>query len=219
MHHALTTSSAVRRLASAVLGSGFALFALGLLDPAHAHACSCMQTTLADAYAAAVAVFEGHVLEVQSVEPSADRPAQRSVRMQVVRSWKGAEGEEVVISTPADSAMCGYAFSADQSYLVFADAQGGGLQVSLCSRTQSIAEAGEDLKAIGMGSTPVDPKKQDTPKAAAEPTAPDEPPARGGCAGCALGAGHGGALGAAPLLALLALLRARSRRRAATPAQ
>jgi len=218
MHHAFTSRRAVRRTlraAVAALGSGLALAAAGVLDPAPAQACSCLQSTLPDAYAAAVAVFEGHVLEVQSVEPTASQPGYRNVRMQVVRSWKGTESEEVVVTTPTDSAGCGYAFSAEQSYLVYAGGQGGGLQVTLCSRTQPIAQAAEDLKTLGMGATPVDPKKQESPGVVAKPAAPDEPPARGGCAGCSLGAAAAGAPGSAGLLALFGLFRVRYRLRRA----
>ena len=210
MHDALIRSRCPRSAPHAAFIAALVCgLALAALAPSPARACSCMQASVPEAYEAAVAVFEGHVLELQTVEPSPSAPGYRSVRMQVVRAWKGVESEEVVITTPLDSAGCGYDFSVDQSYLVYAAAQGGGLQVSLCSRTSPIARAGDDLKTLGMGATPVDPKKQDTPAAAVPPR--EEPPARGGCAGCTLGSGPGAALGAAPLLLLLAGLRARAR--------
>jgi hypothetical protein len=189
-----------------------ALTALCALAPARARACSCMQQSQRDAFEQAVAVFEGHVLEVK---PSATEPeiSPVTVRFKVVQAWKGAEGEEVVLNTAANSAMCGYAFAAGKSYLVYASATEGKLDVSLCSRTQPSAAAGEDLKALGLGATPVDPKAD--PHAAPPAAATDEPPARGGCAGCALAPAEARLHGAELLCVLGALLVASRRRFAA----
>jgi hypothetical protein len=200
----------LRRLV-AQLALAAALFGVAAQLPARAHACSCMMQAQPDAYEQSVAVFEGHVLEVKA-PPSPDAPGQTSVRMQVVRAWKGIESEEVTITTAANSAACGYAFAVDESYLVYADALDGELQVSLCSRTQPIAAAGEDLKALGLGATPVNPKAQ-APEVVAQEPRPTEPPARGGCAGCATTGGGAGAplsAGAAVLLSLLLTCRRRS---------
>jgi hypothetical protein len=168
-----------------------------------------MQQSQRDAFEQAVAVFEGNVLEVK---PSATEPetGNVTVRFKVVQAWKGTESEEVVLATPANSAMCGYAFTAGQSYLVYASASEGKLDVSLCSRTQPSAQAGEDLKALGLGATPVDPKADPH---SAPPAATQEPPARGGCAGCALGGETTGKSAAAllPVLGALALITCRRR--------
>jgi MYXO-CTERM domain-containing protein len=186
-----------------------ALTALCAFAPARARACSCMQQSQRDAFEQAVAVFEGHVLEVK---PSAIEPdvGNVTVRLKVVQAWKGTESEEVVLGTPANSAMCGYAFAAGQSYLVYASAAEGKLEVSLCSRTQPSAQAGEDMKALGLGATPVDPKAD--PHMAPQP-ASREPPARGGCAGCALTPADAERHGAALALVLGALALITFRRR------
>jgi MYXO-CTERM domain-containing protein len=186
-----------------------ALTAFCAFAPARARACSCMQQSQRDAFEQAVAVFEGHVLEVK---PSATEPevGNVTVRFKVVQAWKGTESEEVVLGTPANSAMCGYAFAVGQSYLVYASASEGKLDVSLCSRTQPSAQAGEDLKALGIGATPVDPKAD--PHAAPQP-ATQEPPARGGCAGCALTPAEARQNGAALLIVIGALALITYRRR------
>lgn len=169
----------------------------------------CVQSTVQAAYDGSAAVFEGFVKEVG--EPQSDTPdagPRRKVRMQIVSAWKGAEGEEVTVFTAADSAMCGYTFQVERSYLVYATSGAGGLEVSLCSRTKPMGEAGEDLAHLGMGATPVDPKANPPPEPKGTKA---EPPARGGCAGCAIASRTGFSSGAA--LALVALVLAALGRR------
>jgi hypothetical protein len=149
-------------------------------------ACSCSVLTPTDAYEQADAVFEGRVVEVRA--PAADaggHGASRSVRLQVVRAWKGIAGEQVEVATAVGSTACGYDFVAEQSYFVYAANRDGKLAVSLCSRTRPMAEAGDDLRRLGMGATPVDPLADSEPKKPAEPR---QSPARGGCASCAVAA-------------------------------
>ncbi len=150
------------------------------LPAATAQACSCMAVSPGQALAESTSVFEGRVLSISEL---VDKPLpHREITFAVVRAWKGVESvERMVVMTAADSAACGYNFAPDTSYLVYARATDGAPWVSLCTRTQPMAEAGEDLKALGMGQTPVDPKADPLPK---EPE--DEPPARGGCASCAV---------------------------------
>jgi hypothetical protein len=151
------------------------------LAPSPAAACKCMLVPPGEAAAQASAVFEGRVVEVADVA-GAEMP-RRSVSMRVVRVWKGMHGERTMVTTASDSAACGIEFVRDQNYLVYASAQDDGLSATSCSRTRLITEAGEDLKALGMGWTPVDPKTQDVAQKPAEKT---EEPARGGCASCTI---------------------------------
>ena len=189
-----------------------AIFVAVASAPSRAHACTCVPSTVQAAYDGSVAVFEGFVKEVG--EPQSDTPEvgpRRTIRMAVVSSWKGAEGEEITVFTAADSAMCGYTFQAEHSYLVYASSGPGGLEVSLCSRTKPMGEAGEDLAHLGMGATPVDPNANPPPEPKGTKA---EPPARGGCAGCAI-AGRSSTRAAVPSigLALLAGLVLETRRR------
>src|SRR5436190_7000304 len=158
MPHAARTCA---RAATAV-----ALIASVLLTCERAFACSCVDRTPAEAYAQAVSVFEGHVLEIAEPPPGAEGAAAViKVRLAVVRSWKGMEQEQVEVTTANNSARCGFAFAADQNYLVYAASAASGLSVSLCSRTRPIDQAGEDLAVIGMGATPVDPKAPESERA------------------------------------------------------
>jgi hypothetical protein len=200
------------------LALGASLLAGAALRPERAHACSCMQQSQRDAFEQAVAVFEGHVVEVQP-PPEPDGSGHATVRMKVVRAFKGIESEEALVTTPASSAACGYTFAVGTSYLVYASAVEGKLDVSLCSRTQLLAQADEDLGALGLGATPVQPQAT-PPGAAADQRAPEEdrstptePPARGGCASCASTGAGLSTPGAPGLLALCALLLVTCRRR------
>jgi len=190
----------------AAQSSGFACIAiLATLAaaPSRAHACRCAPQSPQEAYDSAVAVFEGFVKEVGASESQAPGGAvRRKVQMEVVSGWKGAEGEDVTVFTAGDSAACGYAFEVGRSYLVYAAAADGGLVVTSCSRTRLMADASEDLERLGMGATPVDPKANppvDPPKAVK-----DEPPARGGCASCAIG-GNAMTTGTASWMAAIAI--------------
>ena len=219
MHDSLVRTFAFglrpRPASGPALGLAAALAAVAALAPARAHACSCMPQAQRDAYEQSVAVFEGHVLEQSP--PPADQTGQVTVRMKVVRAWKGIESEHAEVVTAANSATCGYAFTVDQSYLVYATTLEGKLHVNLCGRTQPIAGADEDLKALGLGATPVEPKAGPATLETKEGTTPEEPPARGGCAGCAATGESPRSLAAAALPALCALLLVTCRRRSGSP--
>jgi hypothetical protein len=122
------------------------------------------------------------------------------------------ESEDAEVVTAVSSATCGYNFEVGKSYLVYAGTFDGKLNVSLCSRTALIDQAGEDLQALGLGATPVNPK---TPPADVAPqqSVPEEPPARGGCAGCASTGSAARSAGGLALTALFALLLVTCRRR------
>ncbi len=188
-----------------------ALSVAAAIAPSRALACMCVQSNVQAAYDGSAAVFEGFVKEVG--EPQSDAPdagPRRKVRLEVVSAWKGAEGEQVTVFTAADSAMCGYTFQVERSYLVYAISGPGGLEVSLCSRTRPMAEADEDLAHLGMGATPVDPNANPPPEP--KGTTTSEPPARGGCAGCAI-AGSDARSGITALACMALVLATLGRRR------
>jgi hypothetical protein len=107
-------------------------------------ACSCAPSPPPqEALQQASAVFTGTVVAVDTSGVTS------TVRLQVDRSWKGAKCGEVTVTTPADSAACGFDFQVGQNYLVYADKQQGKFSVSLCSRTSLTSQAGEDLTALG----------------------------------------------------------------------
>lgn len=223
MHDAFATKCARsvvsrRELASVALGCAAALAAFAAITPQTARACSCMTQAPREAIEQAAAVFEGYVESIETAEAAEGVPIEHRVRLRVVRTWKDAATEALVVTTAGDSAACGYPFEQGRSYLVYAFAQDGGLAVSLCGRTQPIERADEDLELLGMGATPVAPQG-DTPlppQARAESDDETrEPPARGGCAGCSSVGGDGARAPLAPVLLLgsLALLTSRRRSR------
>ena len=201
----------LRVLVAATLGAAL------LLVRAPALACSCVFPSVDAAREGAAALFEGRVLDVTDL--MADGGAEvavREVRLAVVRSWKGLDkDEQVTLHTNAQGSMCGYAFAKGASYLVYAEQDGAQLSVSACSRTRPLADAGEDLIALGAGATPV----RIAPKSAADAGSADAGAADGGgtvkpvkrAGGCA--STRGQASLAPYLLALPALMWRRRRRR------
>lgn len=181
------------------------------LPASNARACSCVQVSPAQARDEHAAVFEGRVLQIFAPAPG-DPSGRRSVVFEVVQQWKGIESERATVSTAASSAACGVAFEADTSWLVYADDGPDGLVTGLCSRTRRIEDAEEDLAALGAGVVPVDITEADE----VEPPAEREPPARGGCASCAVAARRPPPLGLA--VVFLMLVTACSRRRRARQA-
>lgn len=192
-----------------------------------AAACKCMLLEPAAAAEQASAVFEGRVVEVSDL--SAAPMPRRQVTLRVVRVWKGMDGERAVVTTASESAACGIDFARDQNYLVYASKQEGVLSANSCSRTRLIGDADDDIKVLGMGWTPVDPKggandkpANDKPAASsdAKPDAkadikaqgakPNEPPARGGCASCTLANPHSAPSALALLLPAFWLIRRRA---------
>lgn len=73
------------------------------------------------------------------------------MQFQVSETWKGTTAGRVTARTADNEAACGYGFRTGVEYLVYADPGGDQLQVSLCSRTVPVAQAGADLGALGPG--------------------------------------------------------------------
>ena len=116
---------------------------------AEVFACSCAPPPPPkEALAASSAVFTGKVVAVEDVGDF-----QRSVTIEVASSWKGVKAKTVTVKTAKDSAACGYGFEKGKSYLVYArevkEGEAKVLSTNLCSRTRTLAEAKEDLAALG----------------------------------------------------------------------
>ena len=122
--------------------------------PTCVFACSCLPPgPPAAALADATAVFAGRVTAVAvPADRSGTSPLQ--VTFAVSRSWKGADRPTISVTTPSSSASCGVDFVDGQEYLVYARASEGVLQTNLCSRTSTLAAAGDDIAALRTGSTP-----------------------------------------------------------------
>jgi hypothetical protein len=124
-----------------VLGAG------ALQQPRAAYACSCMAPPPPlEARDGSAAVFAG---QVAGITPNG--PSGVLVTFDLQQSWKGPAGPQLTIATGADSAGCGFTFTQGEQYLVYGFAQEGQLWTSLCSRTAPLANAGDDLAALGAG--------------------------------------------------------------------
>lgn len=118
-------------------------------QPRAAYACSCAPPRPPlEARDGSVAVFAG---TVSAIVPATPDGGSLLVTFDLQQTWKGPEGPQLTIATPEGSAACGYEFTQGEQYLVYAVAQGGQIQTSLCSRTAPLADAGEDLAALGPG--------------------------------------------------------------------
>lgn len=124
-----------------------------------AHACSCMVPESPEIEMEKFqAVFSGKVTEIEETHPS--EPLFSSldpvlVTFDIDRIWKGLDekNQTVTVTTSASSASCGFYFQEHVEYVVYAyqhDADSK-LEVSLCSRTNTVENAAEDLEKLGEG--------------------------------------------------------------------
>jgi hypothetical protein len=168
----------------------FLAFALASIAPAHAHACKCApEPSVADALHSAAAVFEGRVSKLTPLGSN-----DLVVELSVVRTWKDADTEHILLRTRQDEAACGFSFAPNESYLIYAanapnDASLPGLEVMRCGRTKLITQADGDLAQLGIGAVPVSPRRADVPmEQSGHPPAviatEQAKPAAGGCASC-----------------------------------
>lgn len=126
----------------------------------HSYACSCAEfDSVQEELERSSVVFSGKAVEAfdknknNQVQSSADPIA---VKFEVGTAWKGINETEVIVYTERDSASCGYEFSMDTEYLVYAGKADGELRVSFCSRTAPLTSAGEDLEELGKGEQPTE---------------------------------------------------------------
>jgi len=89
------------------------------------------------------AVFAGEVLEMKNGGNYIE------ARLRVERSWKGVEGEEVLVLT--DSTTESPHYRVGEKYLVFAGIRDGKLFTGACSRTKRVEYAQGDLQQLGAG--------------------------------------------------------------------
>ena len=131
-----------------IVGLGIVMLLCCLLASS-AEACRCKAPPPPkEAAAEADAVFTGKVLKVG--EPS---DTGRAIQLEIESTWKGTEGKKITITTPNESAGCGFTFEPGQSYLIYAykstDGEKKTFETNLCTRTKSLDAAKEDLDALG----------------------------------------------------------------------
>lgn len=77
------------------------------------------------------------------------------VTVAVSQAWKGAPAKEVTVRTPSSSAACGIGFQVDKQYIIYCTGEKDGVwATNLCTRTRPLADAKEDLEALGPGEMP-----------------------------------------------------------------
>ena len=145
----------------------FSLFAIPL-NPQESTACSCIKQTPEQSIKESTAIFSGTVIKTSEKHPSWPIISGIDpviVEFQVDKVWKGPVADTVTIQTAHDSAACGYNFEDEKSYLVYSysilEYDPLVVEASLCSRTQLIENAAEDLAALEAITIPNDsPLKQ-----------------------------------------------------------
>jgi len=151
------------------------------ISPIKGSACSCVPVgTVQEELDRSSDVFSGKVISI--VDPSKNKKIRSSadlveVTIEVIQSWKGSKESEVVVYTEISSASCGFEFSLNEEYLVYANEVDGQLRVSLCSRTAQLTAATEDQNELGEGQKPVKDSPRDTEniKKSATPDKPEKP--------------------------------------------
>jgi hypothetical protein len=111
-------------------------------------ACSCftpegipIEKQVKDAFTKSSSVFVGQVVEVVK------KPDNNLIKFRVEKSWNNKFQKEITVSTPSNSAMCGYEFVVGKKYLVYANGENANLSTYLCTRTAS-ATANKDVALL-----------------------------------------------------------------------
>jgi len=108
------------------------------------NACSCIpQEPPNIEYGNHDAVFIGKVTEISFV--SWYGYPFHLVSFEVEKKWKGVYSNEVQVFTAANDAACGYDFLIDTVYLVYATISDDTLRTNICTRTNPVWKADEDL--------------------------------------------------------------------------
>lgn len=146
-------------------------FAVALLQADIALACSCPRLTPAEQFASSALVFRGTVRRtVDRVTPwrrawsflqtlvDSDRAFEMDdyaksqgfkVEFDVDRTWRGRPSRRVAVFTGRGGGDCGVPFEVGRQYLVYAHChQNGDCFTIICSRTQEIEDAAEDLRYL-----------------------------------------------------------------------
>ncbi|MBI4359473.1 MAG: hypothetical protein HY564_00055, partial [Candidatus Jacksonbacteria bacterium] len=126
--------------------------------PTRAFACQCFQPSPPkEELQKAVAVFSGTVVGIDKKKVSVGQgffEDSYTATFDVERAWKGVSKKTITVNAGIQGGMCGYPFEEKESYIVYADgADENELLTSLCTRTNKLIFAHEDLKELGEGTT------------------------------------------------------------------
>lgn len=123
--------------------------------PERAAACTCgAPPPLAEAFEDSVAIFSGDLVAIRGYSENSFAAV---LTFRVSRVWKGSVTETFVMMTSSLGAGdCGFPFESGRAYLVYAYDWGDYelLTAWLCTRTQPLEYAEEDLQFLGKGRLP-----------------------------------------------------------------
>ena len=109
--------------------------------------CSCLEPPPpAEAYEEADAVFSGQVTNIVVDESG----YYHEVTFQIIDVWKGEDSEEMTVLTETYSDACGYNFQINNEYLVYAYTYASGNYTNICTRTNLLEYASEDLDYLNQ---------------------------------------------------------------------
>jgi len=119
---------------------------------ANVFACSCMEpNSLAQEFSESKAVFIGKAISKE--EQVNHGRIVTLTSFEILRNFKAAEGEKIVVgSGPSGGGSCGYKFSLEEEYLIYAYGEED-LHTNICTRTKHKDKASDDLldlEAISM---------------------------------------------------------------------
>ena len=114
--------------------------------------CSCMEPPPPeDAYEEADVVFSGEVTNMVISEEG----YYYEVTFQIIDIWKGEYLEEITVLTELFSDTCGYPFQINNEYLVYAYTYSWGIYTNICTRTNLLEYASEDLEFLNGFDNPI----------------------------------------------------------------
>ncbi len=117
-------------------------------------ACTCAApATTEKALHLSSAVFRGKVIEIY--RPFLDRIGITNshtyrVRFVIIKSWKGIDSVEYVVTTRLSGEACGYAFKQGKEYLVYVVKDGREIETGICTGTKDIARAKSEMKELNV---------------------------------------------------------------------
>lgn len=117
--------------------------------PSTSYACKCVEPkSPKEELEESSAVFSGKVID------QLEKGRTQFILFEVKESWKGFNESQVIVETVDSSSSCGYEFEDGKEYIVYTNETDGHLEVSLCSRTDLLSAASEDIDELGKGEEP-----------------------------------------------------------------
>lgn len=117
--------------------------------PSTSYACKCVEPkSPTEELEESSAVFSGKVID------QLEKGRTQYILFEVIESWKGFNESQVIVETVDSSSSCGYEFEDGKEYMVYTNETDGHLEVSLCSRTDLLSAASEDIDELGKGEEP-----------------------------------------------------------------